>query len=132
MGQLSVSIPLSKIRMGRPALEFSSKGDLLNCYDSCQWILRRYNLIGWTYSFDVEYTGHFKRLICGSGRVDGNVTHVKYAPNIHQKVYVDKKEMLISSANLVAPTIQNVSVVIRDQTLINYMRILFNKQWRYL
>jgi hypothetical protein len=129
MGSLSVNVPTSRIRVGVKLPHWTSKGDLLNCYDSLQWIVSRFNLVGWTYSYDVGYLDHFKRLIIGTGRPHFKVKH---CPNVHQKVYLDKKQMLVSSANLVAPTIQNVSIIIRDPVLINYMRILFNKQWRIL
>jgi hypothetical protein len=95
-----------------------------------KWVQERYKLIGWTYSYDPEWVTHFTRLIAGTGRKAQD--KVRYCPNIHQKVYIDKKEMLIGSANLVSPTIQNVSIIIRDPVLINYMRITFNLQWRKL
>jgi hypothetical protein len=94
-----------------------------------QWVCTRRNLIGWTYSYDPTFLKHFKRLIVGTHTTASNA---KFAANIHQKVYIDKKEMLISSANLVGPTIQNVSFIIRDPVYINYMRILHNKQWKVL
>ena len=128
--RLDSTVLTSRVRLGTKALYFQSKGDLLNCYDSIQWITKRRNLIGWTYSFDHEYLHHFKRLIVGLST--RTFPQVKCAANVHQKIYIDKKEMLVSSANLVAPTIQNVSIIVRDPILINYMRILFNKQWRIL
>lgn len=123
-------IPTSRVRLGGAAPHFQSKLDLLNCYDTMQWVTERRNLIGWTYSFDPEYVKHFSRLIAGLGKQP--FKQVKYASNVHQKCYIDKKEMLISSANLVQPTIQNVSFITRNPILINYMKILFNRQWRYL
>jgi hypothetical protein len=116
--------------IGTRAPWFASKRDLLNCEDTMQWIKERYKLIGWTYSYDSEWITHFTRLIAGTGRK--SIDKVKYCPNVHQKVYIHKREMLISSANLVSPTIQNVSIIIRDPVLINYMRITFNLQWRKL
>lgn len=95
-----------------------------------QWITERKNLIGWTYSYDERYFRHFKRLIVGIGKTAR--PNVKYAGNIHQKCYIDKKEMLVSSCNLVAPTIQNVSFVVREPIYLNHMRILFNHQWKAL
>jgi hypothetical protein len=127
--RLDSTVRTSRVRLGGAAPHFDSKLDLLNCYDTLRWIQSRRNLVGWTYSSDVDYVKHFSRLIAGIGYAN---KQVKIASNVHQKVYIDKKEMLISSANLVAPTIQNVSFITRNPILINYMKILFNKQWRYL
>jgi hypothetical protein len=116
--------------LGGAAPYFQSKLDLLNGYDSMEWVSSRKNLVGWTYSYDIDYVKHFSRLIVGCK----GATHksIKFASNIHQKCYIDKKEMLVSSANLVAPTIQNVSFITRNPILINYMKITFNRQWRFL
>jgi len=125
-------VALSKVKVGSQAPPFDSKGVLLNAHGTWKWIKNRNNLIGWTYSFDAQYLVHFKRLIVGRFTGVRLPPNIKFASNIHQKIYIDQKEMLVSSQNLVAPTIQNLSVVIRDQVLINYMKIIFNKQWRYL
>lgn len=128
--RLDSIVRTSRVRLGGAAPYFQSKLDLLNCYDTIEWITTRRNLVGWTYSFAPKYLTHFSRLIVGQGTIP--YKQVKYASNVHQKCYIDKKEMLISSANLVDPTIQNVSFITRNPILINYMKILFNKQWRYL
>lgn len=91
--------------------------------------MSRRQLIGWTYSYDPVFLKHFKRLIVGTPT---SASNAKFAGNCHQKIYIDKKELLVSSMNLVAPTIQNVSFIIREPVYINYMTILFNKQWKAL
>jgi hypothetical protein len=128
--RLDSVVRTSMVRLGGAAPHFESKLDLLNCYDTMYWIKSRRNLVGWTYSYDVDYVKHFSRLIVGCKGASHK--SIKFASNCHQKCYIDKKEMLISSANLVAPTIQNVSFITRNPILINYMKILFNRQWRYL
>lgn len=128
--RLDSTVHTSRVRLGGAVPHFDSKLDLLNCYDTMRWIESRRNLVGWTFSYDAKYLGHFSRLIAGVGMAPHR--NVKHSPNVHQKVYIDKKEMLVSSANLVYPSIQNASIIIRNPILINYMKITFNRQWRYL
>ena len=128
--RLDSVVRTSLVRLGGAAPYLQSKLDLLNGYDSMEWVSSRRNLVGWTYSYDIDYIKHFSRLIVGCKGITAK--HIKFASNIHQKVYIDKKEMLVSSANLVAPTIQNASIIIRNPILINHMKITFNRQWRYL
>jgi hypothetical protein len=130
MTSVSVDIPLRHLRVGITLPPLASRGILLNGHDSDRWIRKRKDLIGWTFSFHVEYLRYFKQLIVGVSLVPS--AKLKVARNNHTKCYIDKREMLIGSFNLSHPTIEDLCVVIKDPSLIAHMRIQFRKHWKTL
>ena len=123
-------VALSKVQLGGALPPFTSRGILLNSYDSDCWIRERRDLIGWTFSFNVEYLTFFKQLIVGISLVPSN--KIKVACGNHTKCYIHKKEMLVGSFNLSRPTIEDICVVVKDQSLVAFMRIQFRKHWKAL
>ena len=124
------SIAVGNVQLGAILPEFCSRGVLLNGYDSDRWIRKRKDLIGWTFSFNVEYLTYFKQLIVGISLVPSN--KIKVARNNHTKCYIDKKEMLVGSFNLSRPTIEDLCIKVTVQSLIAFMRIQFRKHWKAL
>jgi len=119
------------VRVGLRLPVVQSRGRLLNGDDVFVWISKRKNLVGWTYSYNPSciLLRRFKSLIAGTGRP---CTNVRIATNTHIKCYIDRDSMLVGSFNLTEPTIQDLCVEIKDQSLIAHMRIQFRKHWNIL
>ena len=125
------TISTSKVKLRTTLSQLSSKGKLLNA-DACYlWLLRRKNLVGWTYNYNwsCQAVRNFDKLIACQGKSSRTI---RIANNTHIKCYIGKDTMLLGSFNLTYPTVQDFCIEVTDIVLRNYMRRMFNKHWKEL
>jgi len=98
-----------------------------------------YEFDGVTYTLrKMCYTVSFRRLILGCREYDDlrwyGDKRIRQCVGSHMKFYIDvnDKSALITSANLVAPTLAEIGVIISDKKQIKALRRYFNKLWNQL
>ena len=127
-----IEIDTTKTKVGGWCPCFHGNKTILTAEDCHRWLMDQLDLIGWTYTVRAcvvrQYS--FKRLI--ANKTDQPISIVRLATNIHAKVYLTEKEMLIGSFNLTRPEIEDIAVLIKDQTQIKFMRNQFEKHWKAL
>jgi len=121
-------------------LELQSFGPLLNAKDAFDWLHGHPGFVGWTYTINAKVwtllqpakliVDRAKDLVEPNGKIYNS--RIRSATCCHIKCYLDKTWMLIGSLNLVAPTLEDFCVLIKDKKQIAFQLKQFNRCWKVL
>lgn len=132
---MNITIDTSTTRLDiAPRLpELSSFGNLLNAKDSFAWLHENPGFSGWTYSLNPRvWTLLQPKQLIVDRYTDPANSRIRVASACHIKCYFTDSTMLIGSFNLTAPTIEDLSVLVKDRKAVAHMKKQFKLHWKYL
>lgn len=128
---MPLSLDTTGVIIGNLLPAFKSSGNLLNAENTFQWVMKRNDLLGWTYTIQPGICCRFRRLITGRP-LDCVLANVRTATNCHIKCYIAKDSAVLGSFNLTLPTILDLSILITNRTQLKALRELHRSHWAAL